>query len=52
MPNGLNHMVQAFSSSLAQVERSSQSVSDAAERIGVSIDRAKALGVVARTGDF
>ena len=39
--NGLNHMVQAFSSSLAQVERSSQSVSDAAERIGVSIDRAK-----------
>ncbi len=39
--NGLNHMVQAFSSSLAQVERSSQSVSDAAQRIGVSIDRAK-----------
>ncbi len=39
--NGLNHMVQAFSSSLAQVERSSQTVSDAAERIGVSIDRAK-----------
>ncbi|PIB53745.1 methyl-accepting chemotaxis protein [Pseudomonas sp. 2822-17] len=39
--NGLNHMVQAFSSSLAHVERSSQSVSDAAERIGVSIDRAK-----------
>lgn len=39
--NGLNHMVQAFSSSLAQVERSSQSVSDAAKRIGVSIDRAK-----------
>lgn len=39
--NGLNHMVQAFGSSLAQVERSSQSVSDAAERIGVSIDRAK-----------
>ncbi len=39
--NGLNHMVQAFSSSLAQVERSSQSVSDASERIGVSIDRAK-----------
>ncbi|WP_268796715.1 methyl-accepting chemotaxis protein [Pseudomonas huanghezhanensis] len=39
--SGLNHMVQAFSSSLAQVERSSQSVSDAAERIGVSIDRAK-----------
>ncbi len=39
--NGLNHMVQAFASSLAQVERSSQSVSDAAERIGVSIDRAK-----------
>ncbi|WP_460136161.1 methyl-accepting chemotaxis protein [Pseudomonas sp. S1_E04] len=41
MSNGLNHMVQAFGSSLAQVERSSQSVSDAAERIGVSIDRAK-----------
>ncbi|WP_426132562.1 methyl-accepting chemotaxis protein [Pseudomonas sp. PWP3-1b2] len=39
--NGLNHMVQAFGSSLAQVERSSQSVSDAAQRIGVSIDRAK-----------
>lgn len=39
--NGLNRMVQAFSSSLAQVERSSQTVSDAAERIGVSIDRAK-----------
>ena len=41
MGNGLNHMVQAFSASLAQVERSSQSVSDAAQRIGVSIDRAK-----------
>ncbi|BDB19228.1 methyl-accepting chemotaxis protein [Pseudomonas sp. BIGb0381] len=39
--NGLNHMAQAFSSSLAQVERSSQSVSDAAQRIGVSIDTAK-----------
>ncbi|MEO8489361.1 methyl-accepting chemotaxis protein [Pseudomonas sp.] len=39
--NGLNHMVQAFGASLAQVERSSQSVSDAAQRIGVSIDRAK-----------
>ncbi|MGY3323891.1 methyl-accepting chemotaxis protein [Pseudomonas fluorescens] len=39
--NGLNHMVQAFGSSLAHVERSSQSVSDAAERIGVSIDLAK-----------
>ncbi|PVZ12631.1 methyl-accepting chemotaxis protein [Pseudomonas sp. URIL14HWK12:I9] len=39
--SGLNHMVQAFSSSLSQVERSSQSVSDAADRIGVSIDRAK-----------
>lgn len=38
---GLNHMVQAFSASLAQVERSSQSVSDAATRMGVSIDRAK-----------
>lgn len=39
--NGLNHMVQAFGSSLAEVERSSQSVSDAATRMGVSIDRAK-----------
>jgi methyl-accepting chemotaxis protein len=39
--NGLNHMVQAFSTSLAQVERSSQSVSDVATRMGVSIDRAK-----------
>ena len=39
--NGLNHMVQAFSASLVQVERSSQSVSDAADRIGMSIDRAK-----------
>lgn len=39
--NSLNHMVQAFSGSLAQVERSSQSVSDAATRMGVSIDRAK-----------
>ncbi|KTC51845.1 chemotaxis protein [Pseudomonas fluorescens ABAC62] len=38
---GLNQMVQAFSSSLAQVERSSHSVSEAAARIGVSIDRAK-----------
>ena len=39
--NSLNHMVQAFGSSLTQVERSSQSVSDAAARMGVSIDRAK-----------
>lgn len=39
--NGLNHMVQAFGTSLAQVERSSQSVSEAANRLGVSIHRAK-----------
>ncbi|MEB0045616.1 MULTISPECIES: methyl-accepting chemotaxis protein [unclassified Pseudomonas] len=39
--NGLNHMVQAFGTSLAQVERSSQSVSEAASRLGLSIDRAK-----------
>ncbi len=39
--SSLNHMVQAFGSSLTQVERSSQSVSDAAARMGVSIDRAK-----------
>ncbi|MCW2293659.1 methyl-accepting chemotaxis protein [Pseudomonas sp. BIGb0408] len=38
---GLNHMVQAFGTSLAQVERSSQMVSDAAQRLGLSIDRAK-----------
>ena len=41
MGNGLNHMVQAFSASLAQVERSSHSVSEAAERMGVSINQAK-----------
>lgn len=39
--NSLNRMVQAFGSSLTQVERSSQSVSDAAARMGVSIDSAK-----------
>ncbi|SDT12089.1 methyl-accepting chemotaxis protein [Pseudomonas asplenii] len=39
--NGLNHMVQAFSASLAQVERSSQSVSEAATRMSLSIERAK-----------
>ena len=39
--SSLNHMVQAFGSSLTQVERSTQSVSDAAARMGVSIDRAK-----------
>lgn len=39
--NALNHMVQAFGLSLAQVERSSQSVADAAIRMGRSIDRAK-----------
>jgi methyl-accepting chemotaxis protein len=38
---GLNHMVQAFGESLAQVERSSSSVSDAATRLSASIDRAK-----------
>ncbi|MEN4748879.1 methyl-accepting chemotaxis protein [Pseudomonas sp. Ps21-P2] len=38
---GLNHMVQAFGDSLAQVERSSSSVSDAATRLSASIDRAK-----------
>ena len=38
---GLNHMVQAFGESLAQVERSSSSVSDAATRLTASIDRAK-----------
>ncbi len=39
--NGLNHMAQAFSTSLAQVEQSSHSVSDAAQRLGLSIDRAR-----------
>ncbi|MET0612533.1 MAG: methyl-accepting chemotaxis protein, partial [Pseudomonas caspiana] len=39
--NGLNHMAQAFSTSLTQVEQSSHSVSDAAQRLGLSIDRAK-----------
>ncbi|WP_422396288.1 methyl-accepting chemotaxis protein [Pseudomonas trivialis] len=39
--NALNAMVQAFSASLTQVERSSQSVSEAAARMGVSIDVAK-----------
>ncbi|WWG79319.1 methyl-accepting chemotaxis protein [Pseudomonas poae] len=39
--NALNAMVQAFSASLTQVERSSQSVSEAAMRMGVSIDLAK-----------
>jgi methyl-accepting chemotaxis protein len=38
---GLNLMVQAFGESLAQVERSSSSVSDAATRLSASIDRAK-----------
>ncbi|MCF7543232.1 methyl-accepting chemotaxis protein [Pseudomonas sp. P2647] len=38
---GLNHMVQAFGESLAQVERSSRSVSDASARLSASIDRAK-----------
>ncbi|MCI8211464.1 chemotaxis protein [Pseudomonas sp. S25] len=39
--NGLNHMAQAFSTSLTQVEQSSQSVSEAAQRLGLSIDRAR-----------
>jgi methyl-accepting chemotaxis protein len=38
---GLNQMVEAFGASLTQVERSSHSVSDAATRLGISIDRAK-----------
>jgi methyl-accepting chemotaxis protein len=38
---GLNQMVQAFGDSLALVERSSRSVSDAATRLSTSIDRAK-----------
>ncbi|MBC3952948.1 methyl-accepting chemotaxis protein [Pseudomonas folii] len=39
--NGLNHMAQAFSASLTQVEQSSHSVSDAAQRLGLSIERAR-----------
>lgn len=39
--NGLNHMAQAFSTSLTQVEQSSQSVSEASQRMGLSIDRAR-----------
>jgi methyl-accepting chemotaxis protein len=39
--NGLNLMAEAFASSLAQVERSSQSVSDAARRMELSIQSAK-----------
>ena len=39
--NGLNHMVQAFSTSLTEVELSSQSLSEAAGRLGLSINRAK-----------
>ena len=39
--NGLNLMAQAFSDSLAQVEHSSQSVSEAARRMELSIQNAK-----------
>lgn len=48
--SGLNHMVQAFAESLAQVERSSSSVSDAATRLSASIDRAK-LSMNAQQGE-
>ena len=48
--SGLNHMVQAFGESLAQVERSSSSVSDAATRLSASIDRAK-LSMNAQQGE-
>ncbi len=37
----VNQMAQAFGASLVQVERSSQSVSEAATRMGLSIERAK-----------
>jgi methyl-accepting chemotaxis protein len=48
--SGLNQMVQAFAESLAQVERSSSSVSDAATRLSASIDRAK-LSMNAQQGE-